>query len=63
MLYFTDFIGDIRGGVPYFCSNLVKLDELGKICNDSVETLLGYFWEIFLNSTSGFEKINNLENT
>ena len=26
-------------------SNIVKLDELGKIINDSVETLQGYFWE------------------
>ena len=26
-------------------SNIVKLDELGKIINDSIETLQGYFWE------------------
>ena len=30
---------------PYFCSNLVKLDELGKIYNDNIESLQGYFLE------------------
>ena len=33
-----------QSGFPYFCSNLVKLDELdklGKIYSDSVETLYG----------------------
>ena len=30
---------------PYFCSNLVKLDELEKIYNDSVETFQGYVLE------------------
>ena len=35
----------------YFCSNIVKLDELRKICNDSLETL------------HKFEYINNLNKT
>ena len=26
-------------GFPYFCLNLIKLDELGEIYNTSVETL------------------------
>ena len=34
-----------HSGFPYFGSNLVKLDELGKIYNDSVNTLQGYFGE------------------
>ena len=34
----------LQQGFPYFCSNLVKIDEfekLGKIYNDNVETLRG----------------------
>ena len=30
-----------QSGFPYFCSNLVKLDELRNIYNDSVGTLQG----------------------
>ena len=48
---------------PYFCLNLIKLDELGKIYNDSVETSQVYFWEHFVNCMSEFELINNLTNT
>ena len=32
-------------GFPNFRLNLVELDELGKIYNNSFNTLQGYFWE------------------
>ena len=37
--------GNRQSGFPYFCSNLVRLDELGKVYNDSVETLQVQSWE------------------
>ena len=40
--------------IPYFCLNLIKLDELGKIHIDSIE------FGTFMNSMSGFELMNNL---
>ena len=36
--------------VSRFWSNLVKLEELGNIYNDIVETLQGQFCELFMNS-------------
>ena len=33
-------------GFSYFCLNLVKLDELEKLHNSSVETLQGQSWEL-----------------
>ena len=39
-------LGSAPFGVSlFFCSNLVKLDELRKIYNDNVENLQGYFRE------------------
>ena len=41
-------------GASYFCSNLVKLEELEK------KLMVLVFWELFMNNTSRFKLINNL---
>ena len=41
-----------------FFSNLVELNELDKLekmYKNSVETLQGWFWKLFINSRSGFK--------